>query len=212
MRTLLIVMFGTVCCLGGCQSSKPDSAPPSAAAAPPAAAKASAPTGKPVIELVTSKGTIELELYPDKAPIGVKNMLSYLEKKHYDGTVFHRVIPNFMIQGGGFTADMMEKPTQPPIKNEAANGLINERGTLAYARRPMPDSATCQFFINLKHNVALDHRDDSPAGFGYAVFGKVTKGMEVVDAIAAVPTGPKGPHQNVPIDPVVIQTARLKSP
>jgi peptidyl-prolyl cis-trans isomerase B (cyclophilin B) len=208
MRTLLVATSGALFFLVACQSSKPESAP---AGASPAAAKPTAPMGKPLVELVTSKGTIELELYPDKAPVGVKNMLSYIEKRHYDGTVFHRVIPNFMIQGGGFNADMVEKPTESPIKNEAGNGLLNERGTLAYARRPIPDSATCQFFINLKHNVALDHRDDTGPGFGYAVFGKVVKGMEAVDAIAAVPTGSKGPHQNVPVDPVVIQTARVKS-
>ena len=140
----------------------------------------------------------------------MKNFLAYVEKKHYDGTIFHRVIPDFMIQGGGFTADMTQKPTDPPIKNEAGNGLKTERGTLVYARRPMPDSATSQFFINLKHNVSLDHRDETPQGFGYAVFGKVTKGMEVVDAIAAVATTTKPPHANVPVDPVVIQSVTVK--
>ncbi|HEY3356454.1 MAG TPA: peptidylprolyl isomerase [Polyangia bacterium] len=160
--------------------------------------------------MVTSKGTIELELFADKAPIGVKNFLAYIDKKQYDGTIFHRVIPDFMIQGGGFSPEMTERPTDAPIKNEAGNGLLNERGTLAYARKPMVDSATCQFFINLKHNVALDHRDDSPQGFGYAVFGKVLKGMEAVDAIAAVPTTTKPPHANVPVEPVVIQSVKVK--
>jgi peptidyl-prolyl cis-trans isomerase B (cyclophilin B) len=192
--------------LAACGNSKA----PAAGGGATAAAKGGGAAANPTVEIVTSKGPIELQLFGDKAPIGVKNFLSYIEKKHYDGTIFHRVIPDFMIQGGGFTPDMVEKPTDGTIKNEAGNGLLNERGTLAYARRPPPDSASCQFFINLKHNVMLDHRDESPSGFGYAVFGKVTKGLDVVDQIAAVATGPKGHHQNVPVDPVIIQSLRVK--
>jgi cyclophilin family peptidyl-prolyl cis-trans isomerase len=203
--------------------------PPAAAPAPtpaaaglvgaPAAAPAAAPAGapaagaRPVVEIVTSKGTIEAELYPDKAPISVKNYLAYVEKKHYDGTIFHRVIgppKNFMIQGGGFTADMVQKPTDPPIKNEADNGLKNDRGTLAMARTRIVDSATSQFFINLKHNDFLDHQGKFDAGYGYAVFGKVTKGMDVVDTIAKVPTGMKGMMGDVPLEPIVIKSVRVK--
>jgi len=172
-----------------------------------------APGAKPVVEIVTSKGTIEAELYPDKAPLSVKNFLAYVEKKHYDGTIFHRVIgppKNFMIQGGGFTPDMSQKPTDPPIKNEADNGLKNDRGTLAFARTRIVDSATSQFFINLKHNEMLDHTDTSPQGYGYAVFGKVLKGMEVVDAIASVPTGQRGMFGDVPVEPVLINSVRVK--
>jgi cyclophilin family peptidyl-prolyl cis-trans isomerase len=202
MRQMLI-LAACALALGACSGSKSQGGGA-------AAGKGGAAGPHPVVEMVTSKGTIELELFPDKAPIGVKNFLSYVEKKHYDGSIFHRVIPNFMIQGGGFTPDMTEKPTEAPIKNEAGNGLLNERGTLAYARKPMVDSATGQFFINLKHNVQLDHRDESPMGFGYAVFGKVVKGMEVVDAIAAVPTTTKPPHANVPVDPVIIQSVKVK--
>jgi cyclophilin family peptidyl-prolyl cis-trans isomerase len=186
-------------------------APPAAAAAPPAAGPAAGV--KPVVEIVTSKGTIVAELYADKAPASVKNFLAYVDKKFYDGTIFHRVIgppKNFMIQGGGFTPDMVQKPTDPPIKNEADNGLKNERGTLAMARTMIVDSATSQFFINLKHNDFLDHSEKSPMGYGYAIFGKVQKGMGVVDAIAKVPTGQKGRMGDVPLEPVLITSIRVK--
>ncbi|MBI5478937.1 MAG: peptidyl-prolyl cis-trans isomerase [Deltaproteobacteria bacterium] len=166
-----------------------------------------------MIEIVTSKGAIEAELYPDRAPLSVKNFLAYVDKKHYDGTIFHRVIgppKNFMIQGGGFTADMVQKPTDPPIKNEADNGLKNERGTLAFARTRIVDSATSQFFINLKHNEFLDHTDKSDMGYGYTVFGKVLKGMDTVDTIAKVPTGQKGMMGDVPVEPVLIKSIRVK--
>lgn len=163
--------------------------------------------GHPVVVLSTSKGEIEIELYPDKAPITVENFLSYVDDGFFDGTIFHRVIPKFMIQGGGFTADMEKKPTRGPIKNEADNGLENDVGTLAMARTSVVDSATAQFFINLKDNDFLNHgRRD----FGYAVFGKVTGGMDVVEKIAAVPTGRRGGHQNVPTTPVVIESAKRK--
>lgn len=155
----------------------------------------------------TNQGDFTIELYADKAPITVKNFLAYVDEGFFDGTVFHRIIPNFMIQGGGFTADMQQKPTKPPIKNEADNGLRNSRGTLAMARTGVVDSATSQFFINLVDNSFLDHgvRD-----FGYAVFGKVVSGMDVVDKIAAVKTASKGGHQNVPVEPVVVTSAKRK--
>jgi peptidyl-prolyl cis-trans isomerase A (cyclophilin A) len=161
----------------------------------------------PVVALSTTFGDITIELYSDKAPITVKNFLGYVDAGFYDGTIFHRVIPEFMIQGGGFTKDMKQKQTQPPIKNEADNGLRNSRGTITMARTSDINSATSQFFVNLKENTFLDHmvRD-----FGYAVFGKVIKGMDVVDKIAAVRTGNRGMQQNVPIEPVIIKSARRK--
>jgi len=174
--------------------------------------KSPAPAKHPAVLLKTSLGDITIELYPDKAPISVKNFLDYVEAKQYDGTVFHRVIPQFMIQGGGFTADMQQKPTKAPIKNEAGNGLKNTTGTIAMARTGVVDSATAQFFINVRDNTALDHRDETPAGFGYAVFGKVTGGMDIVKKIENVPTTSKPPHQNVPVTPVVIESVRLTSP
>jgi peptidyl-prolyl cis-trans isomerase A (cyclophilin A) len=146
-----------------------------------------------------------IELYPGKAPITVKNFLAYVDAGYFDNTVFHRVIPGFMIQGGGFTEQMQKKPTQPPIKNEANNGLKNKRGTLSMARTQVVDSATAQFFVNLKDNAFLNH---GTRNFGYAVFARVIAGMEVIETIAAVPTGNKGPYQNVPKTPVVIKSAR----
>lgn len=159
----------------------------------------------PMVILSTSLGDITIELDPDAAPITVENFLKYVDDGFYDGTIFHRVIPNFMIQGGGMTADMKEKPTRKPIRNEAKNGLKNVRGTLAMARTQVVDSATAQFFINLTDNAFLNH---GTRDFGYAVFGKVSKGMDVVDAMAAVKTGSKGPHQDVPIEAVLINSAR----
>ncbi len=153
----------------------------------------------------TSMGTITLELDEGKAPATVANFAEYAKSGHYDGTVFHRVIDGFMIQGGGFTRDMNQKPTRAPIRNEAMNGLKNSRGTIAMARTMVVDSATSQFFINLVDNDFLDFTSPTPQGFGYAVFGRVTDGMEVVDAIAKVKTGFRGPHQNVPEEPVVIR-------
>lgn len=168
----------------------------------------SEPVGKAVeAQITTNLGSFTIELYPEKAPVTVENFLAYADAGFYDGTIFHRVIPNFMIQGGGFAKDMKQKETSPPIKNEAMNGLKNKRGTLAMARTQDINSATAQFFVNLKHNEFLDHgvRD-----FGYAVFGKVVQGMDVVDKIAAVETGNRGMHQNVPVDPVVIESVRRK--
>ena len=173
----------------------------------------------PRVKLETSKATIVLELDPGAAPRTVENFLDYVKKGHYDGTIFHRVIPGFMIQGGGFTPAMEQKPTGRPIANEAANGLKNLRGTVAMARTSKVDSATAQFFINLVDNPFLDHRDDTPAGYGYCVFGRVVEGMDVVDAIAKVATGvrrvtdPRSgkavPFRDVPVEPVVILRATV---
>jgi peptidyl-prolyl cis-trans isomerase B (cyclophilin B) len=164
----------------------------------------------PQVELKTNMGTIVLELYPDKAPKSVENFLQYVKDGHYKGTIFHRVIPNFMIQGGGFTADFAEKRSRASIQNEATNGLKNDLGTIAMARTSDPHSASAQFFINLKNNDFLNHTSPTPQGWGYAVFGKVVKGMDVVSKIAAVETGPgRPPHQDVPRKPVLIEDAHL---
>ena len=160
----------------------------------------------PRVLLTTSLGEIELELEAEKAPISVENFIAYVDSGFYDGTVFHRVIPGFMIQGGGFGEGLNQKPTKAPIKNEADNGLHNVRGTVAMARTQNVNSATSQFFINHKDNAFLDH---SSRDFGYAVFGKVTRGMDVVDKIAQVPTGNRGMHQNVPTTAVTITAATL---
>jgi len=174
-----------------------------------AAASAQTPEkgGNPVVVFETSLGSFEIELDAEKAPISTANFLAYVDSGHYDGTIFHRVIPDFMIQGGGFDEAMSQKPTKAPIKNEANNGLKNLRGTIAMARTSVVDSATSQFFVNLKDNDFLNHggRD-----FGYAVVGKVASGMDVVDKIAAVQTGNRGMHQNVPVEPVKITKARRK--
>jgi cyclophilin family peptidyl-prolyl cis-trans isomerase len=163
----------------------------------------------PMVLMSTSMGDIKIELYEDKAPVTVKNFLGYVNDKFYDGTIFHRVIPNFMIQGGGFDKDMKQKATKAPIKNEAANGLKNDAGTIAMARTGVVDSATAQFFISVKDNDFLNHRDESPQGFGYAAFGKVVDGMDVVHKIEHVQTTTKGMYQNVPVEPVVIKSVTL---
>ena len=169
-------------------------------------ASASALAENPKVRMDTSKGPIIIELYPDKAAKTVDNFLVYVNEGYYDGTIFHRVIANFMIQGGGFTADMEKKPTHGPIGNEADNGLTNERGTLAMARTGDPHSATAQFFINLQDNGFLNHTGKNPRGWGYTVFGKVTEGMEVVDEIAATPTGSKPPFpKDVPETTILIE-------
>jgi cyclophilin family peptidyl-prolyl cis-trans isomerase len=161
----------------------------------------------PKVKIETSKGPITVELYRDKAPLSVDNFLTYVDEGFYDGTIFHRVIKGFMVQGGGFGQDMKKKPTHAPVKNEADNGLKNERGTLAMARTSDPDSATAQFFINHKDNDFLNHTSKDQRGWGYAVFGKVTDGMDVVDKIATMPTGPGGPFpKDVPASPVVIES------
>lgn len=160
----------------------------------------------PQVEMKTGFGTITLELYSDKAPKTVENFLQYVKEGHFKGTVFHRVIPGFMIQGGGFDKTLQQKPTRPPIENEATNGLRNEIGTIAMARTADPHSASAQFFINVADNTMLNH---APTNFGYAVFGKVTKGMDVVNKIVAVPTGNRGFHQNVPVEAVTIEDVKL---
>lgn len=159
----------------------------------------------PQVKLSTSQGDIVLELYPAKAPKTVENFLQYVKDKHYDGTVFHRVMDGFMIQGGGFTADMTQKPTRAPIALETSGGLTNDRGTIAMARTANPNSATAQFFINVVDNRMLNA--PNPDGYGYTVFGKVVSGMDVVDKIKLVPITNKGPHQNVPATPVTINSA-----
>jgi peptidyl-prolyl cis-trans isomerase A (cyclophilin A) len=166
----------------------------------------SAPAG-PVATVETSLGRIRIALDQDKAPISVVNFVKYARAGHYAGTVFHRVMPGFMIQGGGMTPELKEKPTSPPIRNEARNGVRNLRGSVAMARTNDPNSATDQFFINLKDNPFLDF---GIQGAGYAVFGRVIDGMDVVDKIAAVPTKTAGPYQNVPVTPVVIKSVRVE--
>jgi len=166
----------------------------------------------PKVLMKTSEGDITIELYPDKAPITVRNFLSYVDEKFYDGTIFHRVIKGFMIQGGGLTPDFQEKPSKSPIKNEAANGLKNKRGTIAMGRTNVIDSATCQFYINHVDNPGLDHRENTPDGFGYAVFGKVIEGMDVVDAIANVKTMTKFGNMNAPRETItIISVNRVKN-
>ncbi len=186
-----------------------------------ALATGDAPAEHPVVLMTTSMGPIKIELYPDKSPATVKNFLGYVDDKFYDGTVFHRVMDNFMIQGGGFEkgfdkaeskrdVDAKEKKTKAPIKNEAGNGVANTTGTIAMARTPNPDSATAQFYINVVDNPNLNHRDDSPGGMGYCVFGKVVDGMDVVNKIAKVRTHTVVPRavENVPDKDVVIESVR----
>jgi len=164
----------------------------------------------PTVILHTSKGPITLELFSDQAPISVENFLEYARSGHYDGTIFHRVIGNFMIQGGGFDAEMQQRPVRDPIQNEADNGLSDARGTVAMARTGMPNSATAQFFINVVDNPALDHRGtQSGRTWGYAVFGRVTEGMDVVDEIRQVATDNRGPMADVPVEPVVIERVEI---
>ena len=175
-----------------------------------AATKGDKVSGNPHVTIETSMGNIEVELFQDKAPISTKNFLDYVDKGFYSGTIFHRVINNFMIQGGGFTKEMQQKPTGAQIKNEAGNGVKNDKYTLAMARTNVVDSATAQFFINVKDNDFLNQRDTSPAGFGYAVFGKVVQGQDVVDKIKAVATGNKSGMSDVPTTPVEIISAKRK--
>lgn len=163
------------------------------------------------VKLTTSMGPITLQLDKEKAPVSVENFVKYVEAGHYNGTIFHRVIDGFMVQGGGFDKDMRQKPTQAPIKNEARNGLSNDKYTVAMARTNVRDSATAQFFINVKDNAFLNYSGETPQGWGYAVFGKVVEGQDVVDKIKKVPTGNVGPNQNVPLQPVVIEKAECVS-
>jgi peptidyl-prolyl cis-trans isomerase B (cyclophilin B) len=165
--------------------------------------------GNPKVEMETSKGKMVIELFPEKAPETVKNFLNYVEAKFYDGTIFHRVIPKFMIQGGGFTSDMKKKTGGTPIKNEADNGLKNERGTIAMARTGDPHSATAQFFINSVNNDFLNHKSKTQQGWGYVVFGKVISGMDVIDAISAVKTVTRGGYRDIPAETIEIRSARV---
>lgn len=162
-----------------------------------------------VVRMQTSMGQITIELDTENAPISCENFLSYVRDGFFEQTIFHRVIPNFMVQGGGFTAEMKQKKTKEEIKNEADNGLKNLRGTLAMARTQVVDSASSQFFINLVDNDFLNHQSKTPNGYGYAVFAKVTEGMDIVDAIAKVDTGNHGPHQDVPTETVIIETVTI---
>lgn len=166
-----------------------------------------ADTHAPRIKLQTSMGEIVLELDAQKAPLSVANFLSYVDAGHYDGTIFHRVIPGFMIQGGGFTADFDRKPANAPIRNEADNGLLNQRGTIAMARTQDPHSATAQFFISTVDNTFLDHKAQTVQGWGYTVFGRVVTGMETVDRISAVATGQRGRYRDVPKQAIIIERA-----
>lgn len=195
---LATLLLGAALAATGCGGKDPGTQARSAQ-------QAAGQPGNPQVLIETSKGNITVELFTDKAPVTVKNFLGYVNSGFYDGTVFHRVIPAFMIQGGGMLPDMTEKPNGTPIKNEANNGLQNLRGTLAMARTDDPHSATSQFFINVADNDFLNHRGESPEGWGYAVFGRVVSGMEVADAIAAVPRGSRGMHEDVPLDPVVMK-------
>ena len=169
----------------------------------PAAPPQPAP-GNPVVVIETSAGAITAELFKDRAPVSVENFLQYVREGHYAGTIWHRVVPGYVIQGGGYTPGLVEKATRPPIQNEATNGLSNARGTLAMARTRQARSATSQFYINLANNPSLDHRGFSPDDFGYAVFGRVLEGMDVVDRIAAVKTTTRDGMETVPVTPVLI--------
>ena len=174
-----------------------------------AAGAGAAEGGNPVVLMKTSMGDVKIELDKGKAPVTVENFLVYVNDKFYDGTIFHRVIPAFMIQGGGFDKDMTQKKAKAPIKNEAGNGLKNLNGTLAMARTGDPNSATAQFFINTKDNPFLDHKNDTPQGMGYAVFGKVVDGADVVKKIEQVQTTTRSPYENVPVTPVIIESIRI---
>ena len=164
---------------------------------------------QPKVKLTTTLGEIVIQLNSEKAPVSSANFLTYVNEGFYNGTIFHRIIPGFMAQGGGFDTSFNQKATHAPIKNEANNGLPNNRGTIAMARTPAPDSATGQFFINYKDNSFLNHTSPTPNGWGYAVFGEVVEGMEVVDAMAKQPTGNRGPHQDVPKTDIVIEKAEV---
>jgi len=166
--------------------------------------------GNPVVLIETSLGTIAVELFKDQAPVSVANFLQYVREGFYPGTIWHRVVPGYVIQGGGFTAALAEKPTRPPIQNEATNGLSNRRGTVAMARTRALRSATSQFYINLSDNPRLDHQGFSPDVFGYAVFGRVLAGMDVVDRIGAVKTGFREGMEDVPLEPVVIKSVKVR--
>lgn len=205
LKLLLVAVLVPAVLVSAACKQKDNSAENTAQSAP-AGDTSETQGGNPVVIISTSKGDIKVELFKNEAPITVENFLSYVNDGFYDGTIFHRVIPNFMIQGGGFTPDFVQKETKAPIKNEATNGLKNDRGTLAMARTQVVDSATSQFFINIVDN---DFLNNGARDYGYAVFGKVTDGMDVVDAIAGVPTANKGMHGNVPTEDVVIESVKV---
>ncbi|MHB0980258.1 MAG: peptidylprolyl isomerase [Thermoleophilia bacterium] len=205
MTTLMALGFALLAVGCGSQASETTTGPN----AGPNTGEGNVSNSNPRVELKTSMGVIVLELDSAAAPISTENFLAYVADGSYDGTIFHRVIPGFMAQGGGFTLDMNQKASKPPIKNEAGNGLKNLRGTVAMARTGVVDSATAQFFINLVDNGFLDHTANTPQGYGYAVFGKVVSGMDVADAMAAAPTKTVGQFQDVPQTPIVIEDATL---
>ena len=210
---LLLAALGLAAFLAPAPAQTPETPPAAAPEAPAPDASQPAPPAQPptqeqpMVILKTTLGDITIKLFPDKAPITVANFLAYVDSGHYNGTIFHRVIDGFMIQGGGFNRYMLQKPTQAPIKNEAANGLQNKRGTIAMARTSVVDSATSQFFINVVDNAFLDYRSPDPRGFGYCVFGEVVSGMDVVDQIKAVRTGVKNGMADVPLQTVEILSA-----
>lgn len=206
MKTLTLLGLALVLSLSA-EAAKPKK---SKKAPKAAATQARVDEARPVVVMDTNFGAIEVELNREKAPITVANFLQYVDDKFYDGTIFHRVISTFMIQGGGMDAQMNEKRTRAPIHNEAGNGLLNEVGTIAMARMPAPHSASAQFFINVADNTFLNHRDETDGGFGYAVFGKVTNGMHVVNRIKALRTGNRAGHSDVPMDTVLIKSIRRK--
>ena len=197
-----IIMLFAVLVVLGCRSGSPI---PSGGSQDPSDPDKTAAV---VVLMRTSMGPIKIQLYPDKVPGTVANFLTYVDEAFYDGTIFHRVINDFMIQGGGFTPDMQERTTHPPIPNEARDDLKNLRGTVAMARTPAIHSASSQFFINVKDNAVLDHADETPRGFGYCVFGKVVEGMDVVDRIRSVATARIGGYDDVPSEPVIIESVR----
>lgn len=209
ISTTVVVAFATL--VGSGQT-----APPPGKArvhVPPLQAPAPTPApGNPVVTVSTSMGDITLELFKDRAPVSVSNFLQYVKDGYYEGTIFHRVKRGYVVQGGGYTPQLVEKATRPPIVNEASATLRNTRGTVAMARTRALRSATSQFYINLASNTELDHRGFSPDEFGYAVFGRVLSGMEVVDQIAAIPTAPREGHEDVPVTPVVIQKVTMRDP
>jgi cyclophilin family peptidyl-prolyl cis-trans isomerase len=193
-------MFTTALLLLLLQTQTPPSAQPPAAQSP----------AGPVVILDTTAGAITIQLYADKAPDSVQNFLEYVRDGFYSGTIFHRVVPGYVVQGGGYTPELVEKSTRPPVRNEATNGLTNARGTVAMARTSAVRSATSQFFINLANNARLDHRGLAPDDYGYAVFGRVIAGMDVVDRIGAVPTTSRDGMDDVPVTPIVIKSATLR--
>jgi cyclophilin family peptidyl-prolyl cis-trans isomerase len=209
MAVSLVLVFATA--LASAQARPPADPGKTRVQVPPLQAPAPTPApGNPVVVVSTSMGDITLELFKDKAPVSVENFLQYVADGFYEGTIFHRVKPGYVVQGGGYTPEMVERATRPPIQNEATNRLRNTRGTVAMARGRALRSATSQWYVNVAHNTALDHRGYSPEDFGYAVFGRVLEGMDVVDRIAATPTASNGPHDDVPVTPVVIQKVVVK--